>query len=129
MRSCPKWGDCHRAPRPPHGTGGFPYISQRVVAHVCSLPLGPMHRRPGVQTTIHRTPSAFHGNSTVAQILRDEIRSLLAKGAIRVVLREEAHQSLFRRYLLPPPPQRKRGVLDLQHLNKYLKVYRFRMTG
>nr|XP_055040043.1 uncharacterized protein LOC129427314 [Misgurnus anguillicaudatus] len=63
-----------------------------------------------------------------AQVLEEEINSLLSKRAIRVVPPEHSHQGFYSRYFLIP----KRGgglrpILDLRSLNKHLRTYKFKM--
>ncbi|KAI2645853.1 Transposon Ty3-G Gag-Pol polyprotein [Labeo rohita] len=70
--------------------------------------------------------SAAEGKS--AQVLEEEIASLLRKRAIRVVPPEDSHQGFYSRYFVIP----KRGgglrpILDLRILNKHLRKYKFKM--
>ncbi|KAI2661669.1 enzymatic polyprotein [Labeo rohita] len=70
--------------------------------------------------------SAAEGKS--AQVLEEEIASLLRKRAIRVVPPEDSHQGFYSRYFVIP----KRGgglrpILDLWILNKHLRKYKFKM--
>ena len=63
-----------------------------------------------------------------AVILRDEILSLLAKNAIREVPPDQSLNGFYSRYFLV----KKKGggmrpILDLRALNRYLKVFRFKM--
>lgn len=63
-----------------------------------------------------------------AQVLQDEIASLLDKRAIRVVPPEQSNTGFYSRYFLV----RKKGggmrpILDLRALNSHLKVFRFKM--
>ncbi|XP_073677299.1 uncharacterized protein [Garra rufa] len=70
--------------------------------------------------------STAEGNS--AQVLEEEIASLLKKRAVRIVPPEDSHQGFYSRYFLIP----KRGgglrpILDLRILNKHLRKYNFKM--
>ena len=63
-----------------------------------------------------------------AKVLRDEITSLLVKRAIRVVPPVQSNNGFYSRYFLV----KKKGggmrpILDLRALNRFLKVYRFKM--
>ncbi|XP_019204408.1 uncharacterized protein LOC109195978 [Oreochromis niloticus] len=79
-------------------------------------------------------PPRFQGvvnttvNTEAAMILREEIKALLRKRAIRVVPASETDKGWYSRYFVVP----KRGgglrpILDLRVLNTYLRTYRFKM--
>lgn len=60
--------------------------------------------------------------------MREEINSLLSKGAIRIVPHTEAQGGWYSRYFVVPKRNGKlRPILDLRMLNKRLKVFKFRM--
>lgn len=64
-----------------------------------------------------------------ANVLKEEIFSLLHKKAIRAVPSEEAQQGFYSRYFLIPKKDGTslRPILDLRVLNKHLRKYTFRM--
>ncbi|KAL0201455.1 hypothetical protein M9458_004642, partial [Cirrhinus mrigala] len=69
-----------------------------------------------------------HTEQSSTHILKDEISSLLVKGAIRVVPPHLRSQGFYSRYFLVP---KKDGslhpILDFKVLNKHLRKYNFRM--
>ncbi len=72
--------------------------------------------------------SAAEGES--AQVLEEEIASLLKKRAVRVVLLEDSHHVFYSRYFVIP----KRGgglrpILDLRLLKKHHSKYKFKMPN
>ncbi|XP_039882163.1 uncharacterized protein LOC120730097 [Simochromis diagramma] len=79
-------------------------------------------------------PPSFQGvvnttvNAEAAMILREEIKALLQKRAIRAVPASETDKGWYSCYFVVP----KRGgglrpILDLRVLNTYLRTYRFKM--
>ena len=80
-------------------------------------------------------PPRFNGvlvsvtKGDAAQVLEDEITSLLNKRAIRAVPSEESHQGFYSRYFLIPKKggASLRPILDLRVLNRHLRKYTFRM--
>lgn len=65
-----------------------------------------------------------------ARILRDEIVSVGQGSHMRGAEGGSSPGLIQMLFLGPPrPPPKKKGILDLQDLNKHLKFYRFRMTG
>ncbi|XP_039904084.1 uncharacterized protein LOC120744034 [Simochromis diagramma] len=67
-------------------------------------------------------------NSEAAMILREEIRALLQKRAIRVVPASETDKGWYSRYfVVPKKGGGLRPILDLRVLNTYLRTYRFKM--
>ncbi len=99
---------------------------------------------PWVLTTIDRgyrlqlavKPPVFNGvvisvaQGEAAQVLEEEISSLMRKGVIRVIPTRESHIGFYSRYFVIP----KRGgglhpILDLRVLNKHLRKYKFKMLS
>ncbi|XP_034564504.1 uncharacterized protein LOC117830473 [Notolabrus celidotus] len=80
-------------------------------------------------------PPRFNGvlvsvaRGEAAQVLEEEITSLLNKRAIRAVPDVEAQQGFYSRYFLVPKKGSTslRPILDLRVLNKHLRKYTFRM--
>lgn len=80
-------------------------------------------------------PPTFNGvlpsvaKEDAAQVLRDEIASLLSKQAIRVVPDTESQQGFYSRYFLVPKKDSVtlRPILDLRVLNTHLRRFTFRM--
>ncbi|KAL3976218.1 tctex1 domain-containing protein 2 [Sarotherodon galilaeus] len=67
-------------------------------------------------------------NTEAAMILREEIKALLQKRAIRVVPASEIDKSWYSRYfVVPKKGGGLRPILDLRVLNTYLRTYRFKM--
>ncbi|XP_035277790.1 uncharacterized protein LOC118229687, partial [Anguilla anguilla] len=65
---------------------------------------------------------------STAHVLEEEISSLLHKGAIRVVPRDQAQHGFYSRYFLVPKKDGSlRPILDLRVLNKHLRQYNFKM--
>ncbi len=99
---------------------------------------------PWVLTTIDRgyrlqfavQPSMFNGvlisvaRGEAAQVLEEEISSLMRKGVIRVIPRRESHLGFYSQYFVIP----KKGegllpILVLRVLNKHLRKYKFKMLS
>ena len=79
-------------------------------------------------------PPHFHSviNTVVqgeaAEVMREEINSLLNKRAIRVVPASETNKGWYSRYfVVPKKGGGLRPILDLWVLNKYLRTYKFKM--
>ncbi|XP_072235172.1 uncharacterized protein [Leuresthes tenuis] len=79
-------------------------------------------------------PPKFNGvlmsvaEGEAAQVLQNEIDSLLLKRAIRVIPIEESQQGFYSRYfLIPKKGGSLRPILDLRVLNSHLRKYTFRM--
>jgi hypothetical protein len=69
-----------------------------------------------------------HTEENSAHILKEEISSLLNKGAIQVVPPNLMNQGFYSRYFLVPKKGGSlRPILDLRVLNKHLRKYNFRM--
>ncbi|XP_065325845.1 uncharacterized protein LOC134621241 [Pelmatolapia mariae] len=67
-------------------------------------------------------------NTEAAMILREEIKALLQKRAIRVVPASETDKGWYSRYfVVPKKGGGLRPILDLRVLNTYLRTYRFKM--
>ncbi|GAA6095931.1 uncharacterized protein LOC125138511, partial [Tachysurus ichikawai] len=88
----------------------------------------------GYRLQFVRSPPRFNGvvwsrtDRSSAHILTDEISSLLAKRAIRVVSPLLSDQGFYSRYFLVPKKDGSlRPILDLRVLNKHLRKYNFRM--
>ncbi|XP_058634818.1 uncharacterized protein LOC131542294 [Onychostoma macrolepis] len=69
-----------------------------------------------------------HTEENASHILKEEISSLLNKGAIQVVPPDLMNQGFYSRYFLVPKKGGPlRPILDLRVLNKHLRKYNFRM--
>ncbi|XP_076137379.1 uncharacterized protein LOC143119644 [Alosa pseudoharengus] len=69
-----------------------------------------------------------HATGEPARVLRGKIISLLNKQAIRVVPIEQSRHGFYSGYfLVPKKGGGLRPILDLRALNRYLRMYRFRM--
>ncbi|XP_067307872.1 uncharacterized protein [Pseudorasbora parva] len=69
-----------------------------------------------------------HTEESTAHVLKEEISSLLSKGAIQVVPHNLINQGFYSRYFLVPKKDGSlRPILDLRVLNKHLRKYNFRM--
>ncbi|KAI7790836.1 hypothetical protein IRJ41_002448 [Triplophysa rosa] len=69
-----------------------------------------------------------HTEESSAHVLKDEISSLLEKGAVRVIPSHLYNQGFYSRYFLVPKKDGSlRPILDLRLLNKHLRTYNFRM--
>ena len=88
----------------------------------------------GYKLQFASTPPTFervifsHASGQAANILQTEILSLLSKNAIREVPLNQSLNGFYSRYFLV----KKKGggvrpILDLRALNRYLKVFRFKM--
>ncbi|XP_060909710.1 uncharacterized protein LOC132986985 [Labrus mixtus] len=70
--------------------------------------------------------SSAHGEK--AQVLQEEIASLLNKGAIQKVPLEQCQNGFYSRYfLVPKKGGGLRPILDLRTLNEYMRKYKFRI--
>lgn len=88
----------------------------------------------GYRLQFAKRPPRFNGvlssqtEESSAHILKDEISSLLQKGAVRVVPPHLIGQGFYSRYFLVPKKDGSlRPILDLRVLNKHLRKYSFRM--
>ncbi|XP_051994281.1 uncharacterized protein LOC127652201 [Xyrauchen texanus] len=88
----------------------------------------------GYRLQFARRPPPFggvifsHTEKSAAHILKEEISSLLVKGAIQVVPRDQCNQGFYSRYFLVPKKDGSlRPIMDLRVLNKHLRKYNFRM--
>ncbi|XP_027901587.1 uncharacterized protein LOC114162038 [Xiphophorus couchianus] len=80
-------------------------------------------RPPRFQSVINTTVG-----TEAARVLRDEINTLLAKGAVRVVPASEAKRGWYSRYfVVPKKGGGLRPILDLRVLNKHLRKFKFKM--
>ncbi|XP_052473657.1 uncharacterized protein LOC128030230 [Carassius gibelio] len=69
-----------------------------------------------------------HTEENASHILKEEISSLLNKGAIQMVPPTLMNQGFYSRYFLVPKKDGAlRPILDLRVLNKHLRKYNFRM--
>lgn len=78
---------------------------------------------PGFSGVLHSRPRGKE-----ALILLEEIKALKNKGAIRIVPPGQCQAGFYSRYfLVPKKGGGLRPILDLRALNKYLRIYKFRM--
>lgn len=78
---------------------------------------------PGFSGVMHSLP-----REREALILEEEIKALKHKGAIRIVPPEQSQAGFYSRYfLVPKKGGGLRPILDLRALNKFLRIYTFRM--
>ncbi|XP_066524828.1 uncharacterized protein [Hoplias malabaricus] len=67
-------------------------------------------------------------SGSAAAVLKEEIRNLLSKEAIRVVPQTESRKGWYSRYFVVPKKDGgARPILDLRVLNKHLRVFTFKM--
>ncbi len=129
----------HASSRPPEGTIALlekgPLAVQVEKWRTCAVNTWVMLSvSRGYRLQFATKPPRFNGvlmsvaEGEAAQVLQNEIDSLLLKRAIRVVPIEESQQGFYSRYFLIP----KKGgslcpILDLRVLNSHLRKYTFRM--
>ncbi len=104
------------------------------LARMHSSFLGFNHDRQGLQFAVK--PPVFNGGvisvaqGEAAQVLEEEISSLMRKGVIRVIPTRESHIGFYFRYfVIPKIGGGLRPILDSRVLNKHLRKYKFKMLS
>lgn len=128
-------GDLDDADVVPPAVGHFSSEQLRRWRELTSDPWVLVTLKDGYQIQFQRRPPKFQGVKTTimacpakALVLRQEVHSLLEKGAISPVERSKRQGGFYSDYFLVPKKDGGiRPILDLRALNRHLKTLRFHM--